>query len=259
MITAMNDSKNKRSLSLPAIGIMALTLALMSFSGQAPADLQSKGGSAWTGKLTLEFTRQFDCVYQSGGQVKDKEFREQKLELLVSAEKIEFQPGLLIAMIKNVKNSGTIDVQYHSSTEVTRPAYYSLRRDEAQSSNQLTGQGGLMTMTIQQMSPPEQDVKDGIDIRVLIGVTGPCPGTIIMEDVIHSEDEERNETSSRETDLAVPLQVILEGRMIAEPGGAGTIDVSFNGEESLPNGKPASCNCPPIREHIHCRLLLVRE
>ena len=79
------------------------------------------------------------------------------------------------------------------------------------------------------------------------------------ETIVKSKYEDKNDSRTEEMPfLFKPMEIKLNGTMNLSTDGTGTINAFFSGPEDLPNGKPSSFGCPPIKGYVDCKLTLVK-
>lgn len=245
-------------------------------------DNTSPVAGVWNGTLKIEYTNQFDCTYNDG-TIHETENREQNISLNLKVEEIDFGKGM-VARISGITANGNIDVKYSLRQEETRKEYHKLKTINCDDSFSATEEclGGLiiqkkigndpkaiqekmqklilegdLNKIVQEVeSMNKQDQGGGLEIEVLIQLLAPGSSDVTIREFISSDQERKDNTWSEKMTIALPLQVHLKGNMSTGKDGSGTIVASFAGKEDLPNGKPSSFGCPPVKNLQNCTLTL---
>lgn len=254
--------------------------------GDHPSYIPNPALSAgrWNGTLNLEYTTQFDCIYNDG-TIHETENRAQNVSLNITADEIDFGKGM-VARISNLSGKGSVDVRITYRQEEKRKEYFRLKTidsDDSFSANddclvgmviqkktgndpkalqekmqKLIQEGDLNKIVQEVESMNKQDQGGGLEIEVVIQLAAPWTSNVTIREYISSYQEQKDNTWSEEMTIAIPLQVHLKGSMSTGEDGSGSIVASFAGREDLPNGKPSSFGCPPIISLKNCTLTLSR-
>jgi hypothetical protein len=226
----------------------------------------------WTGRLTYEFSTNFNCKHGTARIIEENKHLEQKADLKLTLDKLEF--GLMnLGILGNVEGNGQLEAKIDDNREETGKDYHQIKQMYGSHTEPISAKNLILTIVgksdedpkamqerwqqmvqsdpmavIREMKKIQEEGQDKIDnMEIVITIMPPDPKKFTATYNIVTDSKDKQTRINETVMMPVrPMSVKINAHLKIHEDGSAELTGGYDNTSEENNGKPSSSGCPPI-------------